>query len=520
MPLAKDARRSVEDASTLYLGENSVLVFSDLHTTSGVPFTRIALLSGTVTLHVHPYIHNEIFILKTPTDTLISNYPEKFYARLTSYLDGIAITPEAGGVIRLPGFTQEQIVKGQTLYFRDNRRIDPPASADGQEFAAWDKWVADRITQRAAANATMMEASGLTEPIPGLAEMSGQGHFFNCAPYGTCWEPDHFPTAPAEAEPASALALEGSAAITQNEQSADAVSSDTVSVAKLKASGKSGNTVATPPQTTLPEFFPCIPPALLNRLTIGALATEKARESLHDQLLPPYFWAVCHSGGWTRHHNHYVWVVSHRRHHLPPLRWVKSGRTVAFVPLHPYDVKGRPAVNRNEVVFALNEKNRLGFEPVQLNPSKPLELLDQPPREFRHAILPTLASAEDPHLMAHKVADPIASKGLYVKAPGIPLSFDHKTLSFVAPHQEMHGGRSVTVLAPVTNHGGNLQSHAGFSGGGVSHGGGGGSRSAGSTGGSGSRGGSSSGGGGSHSGGSTSTASSSSSASSAASSHK
>ena len=35
-----------------------------------------------------------------------------------------------------------------------------------------------------------MKASGLTQPIPGLAEMDGQGRFFDCAPYGTCWEPN------------------------------------------------------------------------------------------------------------------------------------------------------------------------------------------------------------------------------------------------------------------------------------------------------------------------------------------
>ena len=34
-----------------------------------------------------------------------------------------------------------------------------------------------------------MKASGLTSPIPGLAELKGQGTFFDCAPYGTCWEP-------------------------------------------------------------------------------------------------------------------------------------------------------------------------------------------------------------------------------------------------------------------------------------------------------------------------------------------
>ena len=47
----------------------------------------------------------------------------------------------------------------------------------------------DRVAQRDAAVARVMEASGLTQPIPGMADMDGQGKFFDCAPYGTCWEP-------------------------------------------------------------------------------------------------------------------------------------------------------------------------------------------------------------------------------------------------------------------------------------------------------------------------------------------
>jgi len=45
-----------EDASTLYLGENSVLTLNDLQTTSGIPHSELALLSGTVTLHIRPSV--------------------------------------------------------------------------------------------------------------------------------------------------------------------------------------------------------------------------------------------------------------------------------------------------------------------------------------------------------------------------------------------------------------------------------------------------------------------------------
>jgi len=35
-----------------------------------------------------------------------------------------------------------------------------------------------------------LKESGLAAPIPSLAELKGQGTFFDCVPYGTCWQPN------------------------------------------------------------------------------------------------------------------------------------------------------------------------------------------------------------------------------------------------------------------------------------------------------------------------------------------
>jgi hypothetical protein len=59
-----------EDTSTVYLGENSVLAFNGLDTHGSVPYTEIALLSGTATLHVHLATDGELFVLKTPTNAI------------------------------------------------------------------------------------------------------------------------------------------------------------------------------------------------------------------------------------------------------------------------------------------------------------------------------------------------------------------------------------------------------------------------------------------------------------------
>ncbi|WP_041598019.1 hypothetical protein [Granulicella tundricola] len=59
----------------------------------------------------------------------------------------------------------------------------------------------------------------------------------------------------------------------------------------------------------------------------------------------PYNWAVCHSGWWINHENHYVRVAGEKRHHRCPVRWVKNGGKTGYVPLHPKDIAGKPPIN-------------------------------------------------------------------------------------------------------------------------------------------------------------------------------
>ena len=481
------AEIELEDASTLYLGENSVLLCNDLHTTSGIPYTELALLSGTVTLHVQPYVAGEVFILKTPTGSVTAKYPELSFVRVNGYADGFTLAEQKDAVIQLPGVAKQAVAQGQTLAYAKSKNAIWLGPGDSGAFAEWDKWVRERVTQRSAAMAEVMQASGLNEPIPGLAEMKGQGRFFDCQPYGTCWEP-YAAAHPQESNPlADALPAAGQAA-----------------PKKARSSG-GGAAPALLPQDE-DEFFPCFPlNAFGYRLYWGAYWGTVDASYPIDSSWRLYNWAVCHTGGWVHMRNHYVWVVGRKRHHLGPGRWVKCGHTVALVPIHPWDAKGRPPLNRKEEVLALNHKNGLRFERARLNPTGPVKLLNAPPKEFNKAIYPTLARAEEPRMEAHALKDAFVAKnagnkGATVRPAGIPLSFDHKSQSFMMTQHGMQGNRAVTRAVPFDNHGGNLQARAGnFSGSS-------GSRSGNSGGSGGYRGGSSGGssGGGSRSGGSSS----------------
>jgi hypothetical protein len=486
-----------EDASTLYLGENSVLTFNDLHTESGVPYTDLGLLAGTVSVDVRSDIAGEQFFLKTPTDTFLAKYPQPWNARVSSYLDGVAHTRLDGKLLMVPTMTPTTEARDRTQYFRDGHPVDFAGPKDEHPFADWDKWVADRAAQRNADMSEMMKASGLSSPIPGLADLKGHGKFFDCPPYGTCWDPagqDDSPQAADTGERGTSAQAHGGAHIVR---ASFAGRFDSVQNMQLGVPD---------PLTNQPlGYFPCYPASVRYRMVRDPITGAK---SVMDTGLAPapagWNWAVCHAGSWVHRRHHYCWVAGHKRHHIAPVRWVKSEHKVGFVPLHPYDVKGRPPINRKEEVFALNNKGGLTVTRVRFEPGRPIEELKSPPREFRTAYLPPLSRAGVPHMEAHVMRD--GARGTNLTAvKGVPVNFNSKLQSFTISKEVIHGTRTATVTAPITNHGGTLQArggsftgaHGGFSGGGGARSGGG--FTGGSHGGGG--GGGSSAGGGSHGGG-------------------
>ena len=527
-----------EDASTVYLAENSALAFNDIHTTAGIPFTSIALLSGTATLHVKLTVP-AFFRLLTPTGSMIARYPEETYARVTSFTDATEITFLTGMRVDLSGSMAQirNFTKGQTLVDHGNGRVslaDPNAT---HPMAAWDAWVDQRVTERTQAEADMMKASGLTAPIPGLADMEGQGSFFECAPYGTCWEP----TAASGAEQAGGEMHETQAAVTPRARMPLAAGSQApVSTAVAQSPEKAAApvlTVAEQAPGAAPavhpterferlDFFPCSPDAIRtlvkrDRVTGKERVLWSRPESWQAGYFgfgDPYDWAVCHAGFWIYHRNHYVWVVGHKRHHRSPIRWVKQGRDKAYVPLHPRDVTGKRPENLRHGAFVVGSKGQ-SVERMMLNPDREVKVLDSAPKEFTKPHFEALAKADDPRVEVHRLSEP----HLAGKSAGPVLAFDRKSQSFLLARQVTQGNKTTTEMTPFNGMRGNLQarvegtdahgnystrSYSGGSGGFAGGGGGGGARGgsySGSAGG-GSRGGGYSGGvsagGGSHGGGS------------------
>ena len=519
-----------EDASVVYLADNSVLEFYQISTTDGVPTTELALLTGTATLNVQTLFPGEYFRLYTPNDSFTLLYPKKAYLRVNSFLDAIAVTPQKN----MPWYAPLEDSVGKTVTVHEGRPVPTP-EMDASAMSLWDTWVAGRVAQRDADLAAAMKDAGVTEPIPGLAEMNGQGKFFSCAPYGTCWEPTEgwgggkADLAQVEAQSAQAPGTERAQAETQpaapvervapSDDQASSAGAPNVSGAP-KASGKltkaDAYRASHPGATMWTEDYtlPCVDFPMTDLMAMDpATGKEVVVDSNFDTSVPypylasdPYFagfsrpgrrfygggsylfsgyggmfdspwdWGVCHAGSWIRWQHRYVWVAGTKRHHKPPVRWVKSGRQVGFVPLHPKDVAGKPPINMKDGVFLPSRKGgAITLARDNFREGKPVELLAEAPKEFRTMEVEPLKIAEAPHAEAYSAFSTLgwkaelATKGKaksgYESATnfamkgghGAPMTFNRKTQSFMVTQPVMQNGRPGTVAVPLGGRVGSVQ---------------------------------------------------------------
>jgi len=508
------AEIELEDASTIYLDENSVLTFNELTATGGVPRTDLTLVSGTATVNAAPTFPGEWFVLRTPTDSISIQYPHASFLRINSYLDAMAITPQRDITIN-HGSEPQSATKGQTITYRDGHRIEPGGPSTPDAFADWDRWTAERVTARDQAMAAVMKDAGLTSPVPGLAEMKDQGTFFACAPYGTCWQPTNgwgeYEAAPAKPG-AQQVASGAQQAAPGNQQSSDPSrqtrpsSPYTVSVEALQAAGPSKSSGAQAVQAAGPsailrteyDDFPCSP-GRVRRLIARDPLTGRQTVLRTAYLLggAPYDWAVCHTGTWIHRERRYVWVAGTKRHHHCPVVWVKVGHTTGYVPRHPHDVAGKPPINLKNGVFETTGRKGESVQHIAYNPDAPVKVLSTAPKAFEKTYFPPLQRAETPRLEAHLVKGELApGKDGTSKPVATAINFDHKSQSFTLATQVAQGGKNTMV----TEHFGGGSNNVGMHSGGGSWNGSSGSSSHSSSGGGGFSGGSH-GGGGSFSGG-------------------
>jgi hypothetical protein len=508
-----------EYGSTLYLAENSVLLFRSLSVTDGVPQTEMELVTGTATVSFHP-IPSEVFGLLTPTEGV--PFLLASLTRVDSYLDGVTIQTRGdhldNAILRYSGTPNPRLTSGQAIELNRSGPVD------------WDGWVAARVKQRQADTAAALKASGLTSFVPGLTDLYNGGRFFSCAPFGTCWEPRES----SAAEPTSGAAPSTEPAISHG-PGAPSLQLVAMQVApagepdsQQTAAAGSQMQQKTPPLATsryriYSEYdVPMIPcPLVFHVITAKDPITEKEKvwHAYVENVPPMWRWAECYSGAWIHRHGGYTFVVG-KKHHHPPIRWIRAGNQVAYVPRHPSDAKGRPPLNLKYGLFVPKKEPNAPVEYIAFNPSQKYKVLSEPPKEFRNVELPQLANAERPEIQGHLLARLVSGMNAVPGPEGqkgdspikdSPIEYDYNTRNFVQAGTSVgEGTGKPVVVGSLTARGGHSSGSGGGAGrpgsGGQSMHSGGGSSGGGRVGGGfggggGSKGGASSGGGATHSGG-------------------
>jgi FecR protein len=517
-----DGRAEIEfeTGGSVYLAENSLLLFEQLSEQGDRPVTRMSLVTGSATFSLQP-VSNQSFFIDTPTDKIEITAPDIFFARMDSYLDGTAITPQGDAGVRMVrrGRSLFPMAKGQTVFFQGGEVILLPAeigsllpSAWGSSISAhrqqldataavlkasglssllpggpvleafsnlhtakeqipsylwshqtqffavsrsqppsdWDTWVSARVQKREVTTVAALKASGLSSPIPGLADMYAQGTFSPCEPYGICWEPTEQSVAQSRAAQSPAPAAQSPA----NGAANQVFQPQTVSWQQVDWGWAA---CATPTSFTVSRVART-PQELqeLLRLSLQANSYALLNQSWNNM--------ACFPGDWIYRHRHYVRVIPTRPRPVckrcvrvhPPVYWVRAGGKVGIVPRHPNDVAGKPPLNLKHGIFVPPAKTGEPFEHLDWDPSQKVKILEKPPKEFQGATMNHLPAASAPIIKAHLVEEATRPKAPTAANHLNPeIAYDYKTQKFMlSDHSPGEAKSRGVAVGGITPHGG------------------------------------------------------------------
>lgn len=569
-----------EDGSTIYLAENSLLLFNNVSSNEKGNSSGVTLATGTATFELRPRGVNR-FSIKTPADSLFVDPPEDFHARIDAYLDATAVTPqgERGESLNRAGHDPIHFKKGESFYMSQGHIIDytehspsdpklftqevaalcsrsmqdeisqarllelcdslqrhsvvtplqsaasdtvPPggsANPVSQVAHEWDQWVSDRVKEKNSLIAAALKASGLSSPVPGLADLYRHGKFLDCVPYGTCWQP--------------------TVTMDSASQQATTDSAQEPNPVPQLPPGSSTNSGFQPQTVSWSEFYDSYC-GYGNYQTLSFVARSpreldellrRKQEAQRRQTFAPSFYnAHCFQNPVFLYNNQYTQLIyptrqpvcavrdlNCKRKHPPyphELHPVRVNGKLGFVPRRSDEKKGKPVVNPKNGILLPPAKSGQPVQRTALDFSPKLKLENKSPAVLQRELVPRSSPVSAPQIHAHFMTDvlrnssPLAASAI---APHSSITFDYKSQKFVMGPTSP-GDKSDKPVAVASVSGNKISSFAGpYS----NHSGSGFDRSNNSSGrGSGSSGGSSgghysgSGSGGSHSGGSGSSGSS------------
>lgn len=312
----------------------------------------------------------------------------------------------------------------------------------------WDTWVQAKRQQNSELTAAALKASGLSTPVPGLLDMYSHGSFFECPPYGTCWEPTQ---------------------INDDQNSAPVPSS-----AAQAAAAPQANAPSFPQTVQWREYFDgwcgSVMSQTVSRIAqtpaeLNAILLEKQAARRRSSYIGVYSMG-CDTGFWVRRRNRYARVITppprtcHSARcapvHPPRSLWVRQGNKIGIVPPHPKDEKGHAPVNLKNGVVVPPSRSGARAELFSLDSLRGIKLLDKPPKEFSRQTESARFQVAAPEIRAHLVQEGLQTKVASFQLTAVPpIRYDFASHNFKMDGKPGAGVRSgQTLLGGISRHGG------------------------------------------------------------------
>lgn len=356
--------------------------------------------------------------------------------------------------------------EGKTSPILKNDDLSSPSGGRLSAGSEWDQLVEARVKEKEKIMAEALKVSGLSSPVPGLADLYLHGTFFTCEPYRTCWEP-------------------------MQQDSMQAVDSQTsLPIAQSPPAG--GSDTAFQPQTV--EWTETVygicgsytsrrvsrvarTPAELDKLL--RLKAQSGNAQNQNAFIQSWDSESCYGQGWIPRGHRYAMVLPtvptqpcksgekckpvHPRLPVHPPRpvFVQVGGKVGFVPPHPNDVKGKPPINLR---FGIIMPPGKPGEPVQRivpAPSQKLELIDKPARELVREFAPHPLPVAAPEIRAHLMQESTrGNSGATASHTDPHIAYNFTTQKFMTPVAAGAGGKAREVAVGGIGSNGKIGSFA------------------------------------------------------------
>ena len=174
-----------ENGALAFLAENTVLQFYDLSSEDGGFTTRLVLRQGSAEFYANPG-RGDYFSVTGGDFSVQADTKATF--RMNNFDDGSNVVVLHGQLTALASGKNTELAKGQTFSMRAGEpdSIETGHVEDSDEF---DQWASGRISTSSAATTAAIGYSNDSGYVSGYGDLYTYGAWFPMAGYGNCWRP-------------------------------------------------------------------------------------------------------------------------------------------------------------------------------------------------------------------------------------------------------------------------------------------------------------------------------------------